>query len=369
MKLVKTSALVGDERLARDVSTKSGVVLIPTGSILRKDYIEKLIELGVFSVWIEEKAGAGEVYGKSDLISLERLIKKDCEEQIKSTMEKFYISQSDELSEVKKIAENIISEVLSSPQVLLNITGMRSKSEALYVHSVNVCIMSVIFAVKLKLTKRLTRMIAVGSLLHDIGLKYVDAKYANYAGDFEELTKENTETDVANRDALQVIKKEYKKHVIYGYDTVKNESWIEQEAKDIILYHHERLDGSGYPMHLTGKNLDIGTRIVAVSDEFDNLIYMNKMKVHQAIERVIAGAGRQFDFEVVKVFNESVAAYPNGTKIITTDGETGVVLKQNLKCPSRPVIKIFKNKDGVEVEPYERDMTKELSLFIEDTFD
>lgn len=355
MKQVKTLSLTGEERAAKDIYTKSGVVLIPSGSVIRKEYVEKLIELGIFAVWVEEKYTIAEDIEGPSMASLERIIRQDCETQIKNTMEKFYISQNNELSEIKRIAENIIMEVISNPEVLLNITGMRNKSEALYTHSVNVCILSVIFGVKLKLIKNLVKMIAVGSLLHDMGMKYVDARFSNYVNEFATL------------DIGKAFEKEYKKHVIYSYDLIKDEDWIEKEAKDIILYHHERLDGSGYPMHLTGKNLDIGPRIVAVSDEFDNLIYMEKMKVHEAIEKIIAGAGRQFDFDVVNVFNESVAAYPNGTYVITSDDEFGIVFRQNQKCPSRPVIRILKDKDGNDVKPFVRDMTKELSLFIKDT--
>lgn len=356
MKQIKTISLKGEERAAKDIYTKSGVVLIPAGTIIRKEYVEKLIDLGIFAVWVEER-GAVPQNNNIDLIVMERIVRQECEEQIKHTMEKFYISQNHELAEVKRIAENIILDVINKPEVLLNITAMRNKNEELYTHSINVCTLSVIFAVKLKLTKSLVKMIAVGSLLHDIGMKYVDARYLNYAN------------ELAGLDVGAAFEKEYKKHVIYGYDIVKDEEWIEKEAKDIIFYHHERLDGSGYPMHLQGKSLAIGPRIVAVSDEFDNLIYNGKMKVHQAIEKIIAGAGRQFDFDVVNVFNESVAAYPNGTHVITSDGEFGIVFKQNSKCPSRPIIRILRDSNGNEVKPFVRDMTKELSLFIKDTIE
>lgn len=356
MRQIKTISLTGEEKAAKDIYTKSGVVLIPKGSVIRKEYVEKLIELGIFAVWIEERI-SGNNEANVELAALERVIRQDCEKKIKSTMEKFYISQSHELSEVKKIAESIITEVISNPEVLLNVTGIRNKSEALYTHCVNVCTLSVLFAVKLKLKKSLVKMIAIGSLLHDIGMKYVDSQYLNYANEIADMEIRNS------------FQKEYKKHVIYGYDMVKDEDWISDEARDVILYHHERLDGSGYPMHLQGRNLDIGPRIVAVSDEFDNLIYVEKMKVHEAIEKIIAGAGREFDFDVVKVFNESVAAYPNGTQVITSDDEVGIVFKQNIKCPARPVIKIIKDSTGMEVKPYIRDMTKELSLFIKDTIE
>ena len=95
---------------------------------------------------------------------------------------------------------------------------------------------------------------------------------------------------------------------------------------------------------------------------------MNKMKVHDAIDYIVSQAGVKFDFNVIKAFVDSVAAYPTGALVITNQEEVGIVLRQNPKCPTRPVIRIIKNKDGDKPEEWiEKDLTKELTLFITDT--
>ena len=147
--------------------------------------------------------------------------------------------------------------------------------------------------------------------------------------------------------------------------------WISPTAKDIIISHHERLDGSGYPFHLKGDRIKIGSKIAAVSDEFDSRVYGNlteKMKVHDAIDYIVSQAGNLFDFNVVKAFVASVAAYPTGALVVTNQNEVGIVLRQNPKCPTRPVIRILKEKDGKKPDKWtEKDLTKELTLFIVDT--
>ena len=67
---------------------------------------------------------------------------------------------------------------------------------------------------------------------------------------------------------------------------------------------------------------------------------------------------------------ESVAAYPNGTIVITNEKETGIVLRQNAKCPTRPVIRIITDCNGNKVTSWiEKDLKKELTLFIRDTIE
>ena len=68
----------------------------------------------------------------------------------------------------------------------------------------------------------------------------------------------------------QEDKEEYKKHPVYGYTAVKTEDWLSKESKDIILSHHERIDGSGYPLH--NKILSMETKIASLCDFFDESI-------------------------------------------------------------------------------------------------
>ena len=94
------------------------------------------------------------------------------------------------------------------------------------------------------------------------------------------------------------------------------------------------------------------------------------MKVHDAIDYIVSQVGVLFDFSVVKAFVDSVAAYPTGSLVRTNEGEVGIVLRQNPQCPTRPIIRIVENKEGKKPEIWtEKNLTKELTLFITDTLD
>lgn len=355
MRTINVSSIKGNEILARDILSESGIILMSEGTTIKKEYVSKLLELGITNVFVRDELVEG--------ISVDELteikIKEQCQNTVKETIEKYFFSDNSELEMLKVVADEIIYDILKEPEVMFNISGVRKKNESVYSHSVNVCALAVLIALKLKLSKDKVRDIAVGSLLHDIGINYLNF----------DLKNETYESIISNENKA----KEVKKHVIYGYTSVEKETWLSPVAKDIILSHHERVDGSGYPFKLKSNKIKIGSKIVGLCDEFDHLVYGlygKKMKVHKAIDYILSQSGTKFDYEIVKLFNESIAAYPTGCTVVTSDKDYAVVLRQNTKCPTRPVIRLISDCNGKVYNDWiEVDLTKKLTLFIEDTKD
>ena len=174
------------------------------------------------------------------------------------------------------------------------------------------------------------------------------------------------ETYMNTKDAL-----EYKKHTIFGYSSLQDEDWIPDIAKEIILLHHERIDGKGYPFQHKGEKIKTEVKLVSLCDDFDSLISgvgSPKLKIYEAIEYIKANQGIKYDAMMTDKLLESVAVYPVGIKVITSEGESGVVVRQNHKFTDRPVIKMLKHADGSEYEDnIEKDLMKYLTVFIIDT--
>jgi len=337
--------------LAKDLINKTESVLITAGTVIKKEYVERLKELDIEYIYVEDEIGKG--IDLSD--SLELQIKEQCQETVKEVLQKYAYQNSSDLEKIKVVAEEIIQEILLEPEVIYNLACIREKNESTYSHSLNVCALSVIIAHKLRIKKEKIKDIAIGCLLHDIGFIYTPIDYHNL------MMETCTEKE----------RKEIKKHTIRGYTSVEKIKWLSKTSKDIIINHHERLDGSGYPFHLKADKIKMGSRIAAVCDEFDSRVYGNltkKLKVHEAIDYIVSQAGVLFDFNIVKAFVDSVAAYPTGSLVVTNEGETGIVLRQNPKCPTRPVIRILRDSNGdIPGQWIEKDLTKELTLFIVDT--
>lgn len=329
-KLCKTDELKGNECLAKDIITEDYTVLLSKGTLLKQEYIEKLQELNIQEIYVYE-----EEKGTESVVILKEELEESIKTKVKDILEKHTYSHNEELVELSKTADNIITNILQEEEVVRKIYDIKERSSDIYEHSISICSLATIVALRMELSQESVHDIGVSCLLHDLGLRYLTIDYTNL--DLEDLT----ENECA----------EYKKHPVYGYSALRGEDWISEKSKNMILYHHERLDGSGYPLKATDISLEC--RIIQVCDAFDELICgigCKRVKVYEAVEYLKHFKNIKFDGKIVDVFLEFTAVYPAGTCVKTTEGEVAVVLRQNKQFPDRPVIRIIKDKDGRNVD-------------------
>lgn len=100
---------------------------------------------------------------------------------------------------------------------------------------------------------------------------------------------------------------EFRRHPVIGAELVKSFRLF-REGQDLVLHHHERYDGTGYPAGLSGEEIPFGSRILAVADAFDAMIserpYRPPLTLARAIDELITNQGTQFAPEVVQAFME-----------------------------------------------------------------
>ena len=398
MKKVKVKSLKGNEILALPIVTDGGTVLIHADVELKPELINRAIRLGIKSLYIKDypeevinkenynhivissEDDYDDVYNEGQDVSdsecadvknekkteynnkyIENHIYKVEETAInsrtiiKDVLEKHIYRHNSDLKIIGEQAEKIIESVIEEPEVITNITEMRNISTDMYTHCINVCALSTIMALRLKMSEKQVRNISIGAILHDIGLRYIKVPYMN-----------TNETYMNVKDAL-----EYKKHTIFGYSSLQDEGWIPDIAKEIILLHHERIDGKGYPFQHKGDKIKTEVKLVSLCDDFESLISgvgSTKLKIYEAIEYIKANQGIKYDATITDKLLESVAVYPVGINVITSEGEMGVVVRQNHKFTDRPVIKMLKHADSSQYkDDVEKDLMKYLTLFIVDT--
>lgn len=398
MKKVKVKSLKGNEILALPIVTDGGTVLIHADVELKPELINRAIRLGIKSLYIKDypeevinkenynhivissEDDYDDVYNEGQDVSdsecadvknekkteynnkyIENHIYKVEETAInsrtiiKNVLEKHIYRHNSDLKIIGEQAEKIIESVIEEPEVITNITEMRNISTDMYTHCINVCALSTIMALRLKMSEKQVRNISIGAILHDIGLRYIKVPYMN-----------TNETYMNVKDAL-----EYKKHTIFGYSSLQDEGWIPDIAKEIILLHHERIDGKGYPFQHKGDKIKTEVKLVSLCDDFESLISgvgSPKLKIYEAIEYIKANQGIKYDTTITDKLLESVAVYPVGINVITSEGEMGVVVRQNHKFTDRPVIRMLKHADGSQYkDDVEKDLMEYLTLFIVDT--
>lgn len=347
MVLCKVKNLVGNETLARSVLTDDFQMILKEGTVLKQAYIDKLIELEIDEVMILGR----KTQTKDEAISiLKEDIAVSFKDRVQNILEKHTYQHNEELAKLSNTADNIITNILTEEQVVEKIFDIKERSADIYEHSISICTLATLTALKIGIEQDIIHDIGIACLLHDLGLRYLTISYENQ--------------DIATLSDLDL--NEYKKHPVYGYSTLKSEKWISERSKQMILYHHERLDGSGYP--LRARDIPKECRLIELCDAFDEMICgigCKRMKVYEAVEYLKTYKGIQFDEELTEVFLTFIAVYPVGSQVKTNEGEIGIVVRQNKSFPERPVIKIVQDINGNEIENgQEKDLLKILNVVI-----
>ncbi|MGM0443520.1 MAG: HD domain-containing phosphohydrolase [Fibrobacterota bacterium] len=160
-------------------------------------------------------------------------------------------------------------------------------------HSENVMFYSEILARYMGMDEDTVQVIKDGGLLHDIGKIGIPGVILNKPGPL---------TDSEYNGFM-------KTHPALGADIIKDVPFL-KDLKPIILYHHEHQDGTGYPEGLEGRNIPVGARIVHIADAFEamtsNRPYRKSLGNREAVQRLRAGAGSQFDEALVDKFIDAM---------------------------------------------------------------
>ena len=348
MKKYNVQDIRGGEVLAKPLMTSSYRVILSENAVLRKEYIERLKELGFQEIYIKEENA-----DRRDAQEI-RYVRQDVEtsfrKKVKAILESHVDLDNDDLRELNQVAEDIIYSILEEEDVIESVIAIKERSADIYEHAVNCCVLAVILSARMKLDHDTIHSIGVGCLLHDIGLRYITQ-------DFQDVKIEKMPEE------WQI---EYKKHPVYGYCKLKDQGWLSQLSKDIILYHHECEDGSGYSFHR--KKMPQEIAIVNVCDSFDELISgigCRRMRVYKAVEYLKCFQNIKFNDKIVNEFLGIIAVYTTGSKVRMINGEEAVVIRQNRDFPDRPVVRITRNKRGEYLSNgKEIDLLKERTNFI-----
>lgn len=349
MKLYKICDIDREVILARDILSDNNQILLSSGTLLKQEYLNRLLSLGIEEVYVKES----EVTDTEQIVLLKNEIKDTFKNSIKSVIERHIYPNSSELYVLSNTADEIIVSILDEEEVIEKVYDIKERSADIYEHSISLCSLATLTGLKMNLPKEKVHDMAVACLLHDLGLRYLTFNYENQ--NLEELND------------FEYV--EYKKHPVYAYTALKNENWISETTKNIILMHHEHIDGSGYP--LKAYELPIEVKIINVCDTFDEMICgvgCVRTKVYEAIEYLKIFKGVFFDAQVVDVFLRFTAVYPVGTKVMLNNKVEAVVVRQNAEFPERPVLRILDNANPLSNDNL-IDLLKEHSIFIDNVID
>ncbi|WP_241079208.1 HD-GYP domain-containing protein [Natranaerofaba carboxydovora] len=335
--------------LGKTIYDEKGRAILREGVTLTKKYIKALKQKGFTMAYIRNELVPDlEV---NEAINEETRIKalKTLRETIENISHK-NLTEKD-FEKVSQVVNAIIDDIKNSNQVLFYLSNIKSFDNYLFQHSINVCIYSSIIGHALHLNQLDIKKLAVGAMLHDIGKAKLPPEILN-------------KPRKLNQKEYEIIKK----HPIEGYNILRNSSNISLISAHVAFTHHERLDGSGYPLGKKGKdNIHLYGQICAVADTFDaitsNRIYRKAIKPYEAADIIKENSGVTLNPHIIKKFFENISIYPTGSIVLLNSNRIGVVTKQIKNSPEKPTILIFSENFNI-VEPYEIDLYKEKEDYI-----
>lgn len=190
-----------------------------------------------------------------------------------------------------------------------------------YNHSLNVAFIAILICKWANLSSETTSLAIQASLLHDIGK--LNLSFDGYS-------------DPSTWTVDQRL--EYEKHSIYSYNVVNKIKDLDPVVAKAVLGHHERCDGTGFPLHLTSPYINTVGKILGLADTYEML--HTKHHIFDTIKILLTDQLTGFDPKLLLNFCSNVANYYIGSFVTLNTGDIGEVVFIHPHCTYRPIIKI-----------------------------
>lgn len=255
---------------------------------------------------------------------------------IVEALEDARLGQSINTQDAKTLVNELTQQVVTEPSALMWLTHLKKRDEYTSNHCVNVCILAINFARHLGYPPKELNIIGLGALLHDLGKLRIPLEILNKPG---RLTPQE----------FEIIKA----HPRLGHALLTHDKKLDKRTRDIVLYHHERPDGRGYPEGLSSEQVHRYTKIVSVADVYDAIssdrVYHDGYSPHTALRKMYEWVPGQFDGELMEAFIQCIGIYPIGSIIRLNTQQIGVVVQLNQSQKLKPTVLLLVDSFG---QPY-----------------
>ena len=254
-------------------------------------------------------------------------------------------------TKVKGVVRSLVDNVLSNRQAMLALTGLKSHDEYTFYHSANVALLALALGSKITHDYRFLSSLGTGALLHDIGKMNVDLEILNKPG-------------ALSADEWALVRQ----HPVRGAEQAVTVQGLDRSSVVIILEHHMRYDGSGYPHNPIPRRQHLASRIVAIADAYDAMTsrrsYSAARVQDEAMEILVQSAGSALDPVLTRMFVSMLGVYPPRSVVRMSDGRTGIVVRPCEGEPLKPIVRVIAEDDGSLIEPVDIDLCVDTELTI-----
>ena len=273
---------------------------------------------------------------------------KEANRIISNIMNDARIGRQIEVERIEPVVGQMANSILRNKDALLSLCRIKNKDDYTFLHSVSVGALLISFAHALDFNRTVIKQLGVGGMLHDIGKTKVPNEILNKPG---KLTEEEF-----------VI---MKSHVVHGCSILRRSPGIAQVSFDVAAQHHERFDGSGYPLGLKNLETSVYGQMAAIVDVYDAITadrcYHKGMTPTVAVRKMFEWSKFHFNPNLLRTFIRTVGIYPVGTLVMLESGKLGVVIEQCETDMTKPLVRtVFDTKKNYFITPSDINLAKPL---------
>lgn len=246
---------------------------------------------------------------------------------LRNINQNLYARPQESVKAATELVTRMADSILIDKDLAIHAMNDKVAGEDVYFHSLNVSVLAMMLAKEMHLSRAEIALIGMGALFHDIGKSRVPDK----------ILRKQEPLTVAEQNFLA-------EHPRYGEEIARGLK-LPPPVIEIVLHHHENMDGSGYPDRLDENSLPRLTRIVAVANAFDNLCNQanpaKSLTPYEAVSMLFAKQRKLYDPTALSVFIHCMGIYPPGTVVRLSDDIWGIVVSVNVHQPLKPVVLIY----------------------------
>ncbi len=254
------------------------------------------------------------------------------------------------LTKTKRVVQTMVDTIIEDEPVMMEMTVLRDFDQYTYVHSVNVCVLSLILGYHLNLDKKRLSELGVGALLHDIGKIDLPASLVNKAEQYDEMDWQ-----------------QMRMHPVYGVKSIIRTRGTDRSSIRAIATayeHHITYQGGGYPQLLQKRTPCLFAQIVSICDTFNamtsgRIYHKRRMSGDEVITNMVNRAGTDFNPLILKVFINVTGVFPVGSVVRLSNDDLAIVTRTNPDDLENPEVKIIADKSGMKEKVEVIDLSKE----------
>ncbi len=341
-----TPEIVGKTAARTILAARGHNPLVRKGATISAPMVDALLRRGIEAIWI-----ADDVFPEFEA---REVVRHETRELIRRSVQEIFrrVASTKGHRQAKESLEHrladavrkLVEEVSSNEDVVANIGRVRAWDNYTFEHSVQVATMSVVIGKRMLMTEDQLVRLGTGAILHDVGKVTVPQEILQKPGP---LTSEE----------FEVIKT----HARNGWDIVhQGFQNIMPTSSIVVLQHHERLDGSGYPQGLKGDDIYLFSKITAVADVLDAVraerTYRANHRPADVLRIMLQDAGVKLDASAVQIALRHVALVSEGEIVRLTNGQVGMVTGLNAGEPLQPLVTVVGDDLDMPVPREELDL-------------